>query len=104
MATNDWRDILRRLTGRGTYPHQFAFLLLNPLRGLILRPRTLVTRLHLRDHFRVLELGPGPGYFSAAVARAVPRGNLVLIDIQREMLEKARRRLSRARVPNTRSW
>jgi CAAX protease family protein len=100
MAISEWRDVLRRFTGRGTYPHQFAFLLLNPLRGFILSPRALVGRLYLRDDFRVLELGPGPGYFSAAVARAVPRGHLVLIDIQFEMLEKARRRLRRARVAN----
>ena len=48
----------------------------------------------------VLEVGPGPGFFSIDVARAVPQGRLELVDIQREMVQKARRRLQRAGVPN----
>jgi ubiquinone/menaquinone biosynthesis C-methylase UbiE len=48
----------------------------------------------------VLELGPGSGWFSPAVARALPRGRLVLCDLQREMLAKARRRLRREGVAN----
>ena len=46
----------------------------------------------------MLEVGPGPGFFSLDVARAVPRGRLELVDIQHEMLEKARRRLQRAGI------
>jgi ubiquinone/menaquinone biosynthesis C-methylase UbiE len=44
----------------------------------------------------VLELGPGPGFFSAEVARRLPHGRLELVDIQPAMLEKARRKLERA--------
>lgn len=47
MAIAGWRDALRRFSGRGAYPHQFAFLLLFPFRSLILSPRKLVSRLHL---------------------------------------------------------
>ncbi len=100
FISRKWLDALRRLSGRGTYPHEFAFLLLLPLRGLILSPRKLVARLHLDVDSRVLELGPGPGYFSVRVARSIPRGRLFLVDIQREMLEKARRRIRRASVAN----
>ncbi len=95
-----WRDVWRRFRGRGTYPHQLAFLLLIPLRSLLLSPRGLVSRLHLQADSRVLELGPGPGYFSVEVARAMPRGHLCLVDVQREMLQKARRRLCRAGLDN----
>lgn len=95
-----WREIWNRATGRGTYPHQFAFLLLIPLRRFILSPSRLVARLHLTETSRVLELGPGPGFFSPEVARSVPRGRLFLIDLQREMLEKARRRIHRAGITN----
>lgn len=95
-----WRDVWRRASGRGTYPHELAFLLDNPLRGLLFSRRQLVRRLSLAPDARVLELGPGPGYFSPAVARALPRGNLVLLDLQVEMLAKARRRLVRARASN----
>lgn len=49
---------------------------------------------------RVLELGPGPGFFSVRVARSIPRGHLFLVDLQREMLEKARQRIRRAGVAN----
>jgi tRNA A58 N-methylase Trm61 len=98
MSTGRWRDVWSRFIGRGTYPHEFAFLLLIPLRSLLLTPRKLVARLHLTETSRVLELGRGPGFFSVGVARNVPRGHLCLVDLQREMLEKARRRLRRAGV------
>ncbi len=74
-------------------PHELASHLLNPIRRLVLSPRGLVRRLALVPDASVLELGPGPGYFSAAVARAVPQGRLVLVDVQPEMLEMARERL-----------
>ncbi len=95
-----WSDIWSRFSGRGAYPHQLAFMLLIPIRSLILSPRALVARLHLNAEARVLELGPGPGFFSGAVARSVPRGHLCLADLQREMLVKARRRLRRAGLVN----
>jgi ubiquinone/menaquinone biosynthesis C-methylase UbiE len=42
----------------------------------------------------VLEIGCGPGYFSRAIAGAVPDGSLVLFDLQPAMLGLARQRLS----------
>ncbi|MBM4336499.1 MAG: class I SAM-dependent methyltransferase [Deltaproteobacteria bacterium] len=100
MALSRWRDVWRRFTGRGAYPHELAFLLTIPLRRLIQPPGVLLRRLDLRRESNVLEIGPGPGYFSVAVARAVPSGRLVLYDLQREMLAKARRRLARHRAAN----
>jgi ubiquinone/menaquinone biosynthesis C-methylase UbiE len=41
----------------------------------------------------VLEIGCGPGYFSRAIATAVPKGSLVLFDLQIAMLQIARKRL-----------
>jgi hypothetical protein len=77
MAVAGWRDALRRFSGRGAYPHQFAFLLLFPFRALILSPRKLVSRLHLTDTSRVLAVGPGPGFFSVCVARAIPGATFI---------------------------
>lgn len=74
-------------------PYTEAHHLLNPLRKLILSPRKLVQRLDLKPDSRVLELGPGPGYFSPEVARSVPLGKLALVDLQQEMLDMARERL-----------
>ena len=74
--------------------------LLNPLRGLILSPKGLVKRLNLRPDSKVLELGPGPGCFSLEVARAVPEGRLVLVDVQQEMLDLAKERLDGKGIGN----
>jgi uncharacterized protein len=90
------KDIWARFSGRGTYPHQLAGVLLFPLRRVIFSPRQLLDQLHLTPTSRVLEVGPGPGFFSVEVARAVPGGRLELVDIQLEMLKKARRRLHRS--------
>lgn len=63
-------------------------------------PASLAERLHLEPDSRVLELGPGPGYFSPEIARRLPRGRLALCDLQVEMLRKARRRLRRSGARN----
>lgn len=49
---------------------------------------------------RILELGPGSGYFSAKLAAAVPEGHLELLDIQPQMLAKARALLTAAGYAN----
>lgn len=82
------------------YPPALAFMLRNPLRRLILSPTTLLRRLEPAPTDRVLELGPGPGYFSVHVARALPAGQLILVDLQSAMLAKARGRLQAAGLHN----
>ncbi len=100
MRWKDFKDILKRGAGRGTCPHQLAFLLEFGLRRFILSPETLAERLELEEAARVLELGPGPGYFSGAVARRVPKGFLLLVDLQREMLQKVRGKLAESGLGN----
>src|SRR5688572_18557163 len=98
MNVAKWKDVWRRFSGQGTYPHELAALLLFPARKFLFSPDQLVRHLHLTRSSRVLEVGPGPGFFSLDVARAIPEGRLELVDIQSEMLQKARRRLDRAGV------
>jgi ubiquinone/menaquinone biosynthesis C-methylase UbiE len=100
MRWTEFKDVLKRGAGRGTCPHQLAFLLEFGLRRFILSPEGLAERLELEETSRVLELGPGPGYFSRAVARRIPRGFLLLVDLQSEMLQKARGKLARAGLRN----
>lgn len=100
MRIGDRLAPLRRLSGRGVYPHEFGWLLLLPLRRLIISPTELADRLSLSRRDRVLEIGPGPGYFSVEIARRLPDGHLDLLDLQPEMLERARRRLERAGITN----
>lgn len=96
-----WRNVMARMRGRGVYPHEFAALLLNPLRRFVqFSPLELWNRLGLPADARVLELGPGPGYFSITVARQLTRGRLELCDLQPEMLARVWRRLIRAGVGN----
>lgn len=85
--------------GRGkVFPAKHAQSLLNPLRRLIESPKSVVERMQLSTGDRVLEIGCGPGYFSQELARWVPRGSLVLFDLQEEMLSLAKERLRG--VPN----
>ena len=94
------KGILMRFFGKGIYPSQISFWLDFPLRRLILSPKKLADRLHLKENFQVLEIGPGSGYFSVEVARRVPHGHLELFDLQKEMLEKACRKLEAAGLNN----
>ena len=88
-ANKSWLNILKGLASRGgLFPQQFAF--------------TLLRRLELKEDYHVLEIGPGPGYFSLGVARAIPRGLLVLADIQQEMLDQAVKRLAGKGIKNIR--
>lgn len=48
----------------------------------------------------MLEVGCGPGYFSLEVSRHVPRGHLLLVDLQQGMLDIAMRRIKRAGLTN----
>jgi ubiquinone/menaquinone biosynthesis C-methylase UbiE len=88
--------------GRGTdhFPHQLWFIMDNPVRRLLVNPRRLIDRLELTGVEQVLELGPGPGLFSAEIAGRLPAGRLELLDLQPEMLAKARRKLNRAGLGN----
>ena len=96
----NWSDVWTRFHGRGVYPHELAFLLRLPIRSLVFSRRDLVEALRLSPSSAVLEVGPGPGFFSPSVAREVPRGHLELLDVQLPMLRKARRQVRRANLSN----
>ena len=91
---------IKRLTGKGVFPPKYAFTLLLSVRNIFISPSKLIRRLEIKENSVVLELGPGPGYFSAKVAKAIPHGKLFLADIQQEMLNYARKRLTRKNINN----
>ncbi len=80
---------------KGVFPHEWAFTLLFPLRNIFLSPEKLIRRLDVKENYKVLEVGPGPGYFSIPVARKLKNGKLYLADIQSEMLEYAKKRFEK---------
>jgi ubiquinone/menaquinone biosynthesis C-methylase UbiE len=48
----------------------------------------------------VLEIGPGPGYFSTHIVKSLKKGGVVLLYIQQEMLDYASKRLDKRRITN----
>jgi ubiquinone/menaquinone biosynthesis C-methylase UbiE len=105
MATTWVGALLRkqretRENGVSPFPHQAAFLLDNPLRRTFVKPARTVQSMGLTGSEHVLELGPGPGFYSVEIARRLSGGRLDLFDLQPEMLAKARRHLERAGFPD----
>lgn len=94
------KEIIKRFTSKGVFPHQMAFTLLIPFRNIFLSPKKLVKRLELENNFNVLEVGSGPGYYSVYVAKNLTNGNLVIADIQPEMLNYAKKRIDKKRIHN----
>ena len=75
------------------FPADKAGSLVTSLRRLVQSPAKLADRLSVSAGAWVLEVGCGPGYFSPTLAERIPEGQLVLVDLQREMLQLARIRL-----------
>lgn len=100
MKLSEKLAIWSRAFGRGVYPHQMTWFLDLPGRGLIMSARTVANRLPVSPTDRVLEIGPGSGYYSVEVAKKVMQGELVLLDIQEEMLEKSREKLKALNITN----
>lgn len=77
-------------------PWWMGWLLANPLRRLLQDPAAIVAP-HVRAGMTILEPGPGVGYFTVELARAVgPEGRVVAVDLQPRMLSGLRRRVERA--------
>ena len=77
------------------------------LRLSLQAPHPFITRRGLREILapapgeRVLEVGPGTGYYSLDVARWIsPGGILDVLDIQQEMLDHTARRARERGIPN----
>lgn len=82
------------------FPPKYAFTLLIPFRNIFLSPKKLIQRLDLQEDQNVLEIGPGPGYFSTHVAKKLRTGRLVLLDIQQEMLDFCQKRFDKKKIKN----
>jgi ubiquinone/menaquinone biosynthesis C-methylase UbiE len=99
MAEEEKKSV-NRFSGKGVFPPKYAFTLLIPFRNIFLSPKKLIQRLALKEGLHVLEIGPGPGYFSTHIANKLKQGRLVLLDIQQEMLDMAKKRIDKRRIQN----
>ena len=85
----------------GPFPASRARVLLAPGRPWFQPIRRSLESFLLRPGATVLELGPGPGYFSVEAARIVgPEGRIVCLDLQPGMLQMLAGRLGEASVRN----
>ncbi len=70
------------------------------MRKLIKSPKKVADRLCLRDGQDILEVGAGGGYYSKEVSARLPAGQLVLVDVQLNMLSRAKHALATAGLVN----
>ena len=64
------------------------------------KPGEVIRHMGLEPHHVVADLGAGSGYFSLRLARAVPQGKVLAVDIQPEMLERLEARQREAGIEN----
>jgi ubiquinone/menaquinone biosynthesis C-methylase UbiE len=80
---------------RRVCPWYIGYLLANPLRRLVQDPEIIVVP-HIREGMKVLEIGPGMGFFTIPMANRVgDGGRVVCIEVQQKMLKGLRKRASR---------
>jgi len=74
----------------------------NPFRRrFIQKPETIADRMHIEPGMTVLEIGPGKGSYTLAVAKRVqPGGKVYAVDIQEAVIRKLEQRLRRELVDN----
>ena len=74
----------------------------NPIRrGFFQRPEVLADRVRLKPGMVVVEIGPGKGSYTLAMAeRVAPDGRVYAIDIQEAVVERLRRRAEKEGVMN----
>lgn len=76
-----------------------SWMLDNPIRQRYTRP--VLDRIGIQSGDIVLELGAGTGVFTVAAAQRVgPRGRIVAVDIQREMISRVEERVQGAGLAN----
>ncbi len=83
-------------------PHFVVNLIDNPIRRkYIQNPDEIAERMGLKPGDRVLEVGPGKGSYTKAVAeRILPEGKVYAIDIQQPILDRLEKRLKEENITN----
>ena len=78
------------------FPPANLGLLESPDRDAWQKPEQIMDALGIAEGSKVADIGPGAGWFTIRLARRVgPNGLVYAEDVQRQMLEATRRRVSR---------
>lgn len=74
----------------------------NPIRrSFIQKPDTVAERMRLKRGMTIVEIGPGKGSYTKAIAeRVLPDGEVYAIDIQESIIERLRERFEREGIEN----
>ncbi len=79
-------------------PVWMGYLLASPIRRVFQNPEKLLHP-YLQPGMRVLEIGPGMGFFTIPMARMVgPTGHVVAVDVQAGMLDRLSIRAAKANL------
>lgn len=96
------KTFLRRilLLGPHTCPWWFGYSFDNPVRRLVHDPVSILGKFAGPGQ-TVVDIGCGLGYFAIALAKFVgPEGKVIALDIQPQMVQRARRRAERRNLAN----
>ncbi len=74
--------------------HEGAYWLERPSRAVQEHPQALVASLDLPPDATVADIGAGTGYMTMLLAERVPQGQVLAVDVQPEMLDLLRQRLT----------
>ena len=100
-AIGIWLFLRERYGRDGPMPVSQALMQLSPQRRRMHRADETVRSFRLHEGDTVLELGPGPGYFSIEAARFVgATGRVLCVDLQPGMTQILQERLVEAHVTN----
>lgn len=75
----------------------------DPARDAWQRPDDVVRALALEPGMTVADVGAGTGYFAVRLARSVPRGEVIAIDVEPDMVRFLDERARREQLPNLRA-
>ena len=81
-------------------PAVLTGLIDNPIRRKIQPPKTLADRLRLQQDMFLLEVGPGTGTYTFEVAKRVPDGKVIAIDIQENVIKKLEKTCEESGITN----
>lgn len=80
--------------------HQGAGWLERPDRVREEQPQKMVAALELKSTDVVADIGAGTGYISHLIARQVPQGKVLAVDVQPEMVELLKQRVRASKIAN----
>ena len=80
--------------------HQGAGWLERPDRATEEEPQKMVAALGLKSTDVVADIGAGTGYISQLIARQVPKGKVLAVDVQPEMVELLKQRIKNSKIAN----